>query len=498
MPPARQSDLASRPTYLPPLSPSAPSHPHHAAGVPALQSFPVKVSTEVLNAIIEGQQEATITFHDNEQGTIHLPNHPDVGFSTRSIYANNAETARAALYSRRRNNLRLVGPILHEMDIYPRMPNEVSAATKKRALNTRQTPSKKPRVRKNPEKRPRAPLSRPTPAIPQSVQPPNINTSATAVRPPRSSPPNGNSLRSSSLSPPTENGRQPVPKRASALGRNSIGALGSRRMSPSKTSLPKAGGRQTPTKSRLSPITTSRVMSPKKGGALSPSRARMNPRPKMSDADEIRRHVMHSLALGDMQKGAIRRRHEALNMDSTVLNDVLDGVADAKNGTYKLKKSMWREVYDGYSEYSEMEKKRMKENRVEVCGVVDGRLNAEGMNNDMLQEEMNSVVSEMGKASVGVKNDEEENKIRKRYETIHSVYIEVINRMEMVSSMFRRLAAKLKACGDGGKEEITCAICLAHSKHSKQYESFVRVLPTVHGYLKQIRQAIEKYERSEI
>ncbi|CAN8064428.1 unnamed protein product [Agarophyton chilense] len=491
-----QSELDCRPTYLPPLSPSAESHPHHATGVPALVSYPVKLSADIVEALLSGE-DASIVFDDDEQGKIFMPNRPDVTFTTRSITDHDADTARSVLYSRRGNDMRLVGPIYHEMEI-DRFPNKRSHPTKKRPVQSRNIStskrapkepdvasdtSKAPRARKTTEKRPRAAPRRPTPNLPPPPpQPQKQNGNNAGIRI-RSVP----ALRSAPASP-TENGRQAPPKRSAPQSRSAIGALGPR---PPNAPLSKPARQQTPSKARLSPRSNSRVPSP---NVHSPSSPRVGTRRKMDDPEDVRRHVVHSLALGDMTMTAIRRRHEARNMEGVVLGEALGEVAERSGSTYRLKKRSWREVYDDYNDYNDMEKKRMKQNRVEVSGLVEGKLRVDVINDDLLQEELSSAAKLMARPVQEVKDDAEEERLRKNYEHVHRLYSEVIDRMGDVNAKFRRLGDKLKISNESERAHVSAAIQSANKSHAERFKRFQRVLPKMHGFLKHVRQTLERYD----
>eukprot|EP00178_Gracilaria_changii_P009365 TRINITY_DN2744_c0_g1_i1.p2 TRINITY_DN2744_c0_g1~~TRINITY_DN2744_c0_g1_i1.p2 ORF type:complete len:502 (-),score=111.75 TRINITY_DN2744_c0_g1_i1:5112-6617(-) len=498
MPNARQSDLPNRPTYLPPLSPSATSHPHHATGVPPRQSYPVKLSADTVNALLNGE-DAFIEFTHDEQGKIYIPNRPDITFTTRAITADNADTSRAALFSRRGSNLRLVGPINHEMEI-DRFPNQRSHHVKKRAVNARSAVKRevkpledaadattaKPRARKSAEKRPRA-----APRRPPATASAGANGNSANFRVPRSLPLTQAALRSAPASP-TENGRQPAAKRVAAASRSSMGSLGARRISPpANTPLPKPVARQTPTKTRVSPHSNSRGPSP---GVHSPSSARAHTRAQMDNLEDVRRHVVHSLALGDMTMAAIRRRHEARNMESNVLDDALGEVAEKSGVTYRLKKRSWREVYDDYTDYSDMERKMMTQNRQKV-GAVDGKLAMEVMNDDLLNHEVRDVAKLMSRSVAEAKDEEGDDRLRKSYEQVHRIYSEVIERISAVAVKMRRLGDRLETCNESERGQVCALIDSANQVHGERYSRFKRALPKMHGYLKQVRRAVEKYER---
>lgn len=274
---------------------------------------------------------------------------------------------------------------------------------------------------------------------------------------------------------------------------SSIGALRQRFSPPSTTQLPGPIGRAAPTKSRQAPQTISRGGSP---NTQTGSGAGLGAKPKLKDSEEIRRHVVHSLALGDMTLNAMRRRHESRNMDSAVLDEVLKDVADVTGDNYRLKKRAWREVYDSYSEYSDMNRKLMRQNRVQVCGLVDGKLRAEFMNDDALQEEINELSKQFSKGVYEVENDEDERLARRNYERVHVLYGEVIDRMSMVNGKFVELRERLETCTESsGKEEVKNTIRSCDRRYGESFKRFERVLPKMHGFLKGIQEAVCNYER---
>ncbi|KAI0567083.1 hypothetical protein FGB62_4g258 [Gracilaria domingensis] len=382
-------------------------------------------------------------------------------------------------------------------------PNQRSHVTKKRTVNSRnsakremkpsessqETPAK--RARNGVEKRPRAPSKPP-------VANGTAANNASGFRIPRSVPaPLPPPLRSAPASP-TENGRQSAPKRSAPAARNSIASLSSRRFSPpSNTQLPKPVSRQTPTKTRQSPHSSSRGPSP---NVHSPSSPRLSSRPKMDDPEDVRRHVVHSLALGDMTMAAIRRRHEAYNMEGTVLDGALGEVADKSGTNYRLKKRSWREVYDDYTDYSEMEKKRMVQNRFKA-GSVDGKLGTEVMNHDMFEHEVKDVTKRMVKTVADVKDEEDEDKLRENYNQMHKLYKEAIERVTDVSIKFRRLEDKWVSCGDTETTQLTMQVSMAlqsgNKVHGERFTRLQNLLPKMHGYLKQVRQAVVRYAQWE-
>lgn len=486
MPTARQSqsDLPNRPTYLPPLSPSAKSHPHHAFGTPVPLTYQVKLSSEVFNAIFKGKDQATIEFTDLDQGTIHLPNRADVSFTTHPTNANNDETARAALYSRRRNNMRLVAPVSH-MDIHKRptpAPNIKIGPIKPEKRKTSDSSQRGSKKRQRPPGDSPAQNSTALPPTPSQPYKPN----GSAIKVPRSAARNAR-LPHSSRSPTTQNGKQGgrIPRGSI----NSIGALGQRFSPPSQPSLPKPIA---PSKSRQSPQSISRGGSPntQTGNAVG-----LGAKAKLDDGEEIRRHVVHSLALGDMTLHAMRRRHESLNMDSVVLGEVLKEVADLSGDNYKLKKGAWREVYDSHPGYNDGNRQLMRENRAKVCALVDGKLNVELMNDDALQEEIKELSKQFSKGVGEVQNDEEERLARKKYERGYRLYREVIARVSLVNGRFVELKEKLEKCKEsGGKEKLKMRIQSCDRRYNESFKRLERVLPKMHGFLKGIREAVCKYE----
>ncbi|CAN8075067.1 unnamed protein product [Agarophyton chilense] len=493
-----QSELDCKPTYLPPLSPSAKSHPIHAVGVPALVSYPVKLSADIVDALLNGEDaDASIEFDDDEQGKIFIPNSSDVPFTTRSITDHDADTARSVLYSRRGNDMRLVGPIYREMEI-DRFPNKRSYPSQKRAVQSRNASaskraskepdvasdsSKAPRAGKPTQKRPRAAPRRPTPNFPPPPPPPQKQNGNNAGIRIRSVP----ALRSAPASP-TENGRQAPPKRSAPQSRNAVGAVGPR---PPSARLSKPARQQTRTKARISPRSNSSVPTP---NVRSPSSPRVGTRRKMDDPEDVRRHVVHSLALGDMTMTAIRRRHEARNMEGVVLGEALGEVAEKSGSTYRLKKRSWREVYDDYTDYNDIEKKRMKENRVEVSGLVEGKLRVGVMNDDLLQAELSSAAEHIMRPVPEVKDKAEEETLRKNYDHVHRLYSEVIDRISDVNSKFERLGDKLKISNESERAHVSIAIQSADKSHAKRFKRFQRVLPKMHSFLKQVRHAVERYD----
>lgn len=509
------------PIPLPPLSPPPQSHPQAINNSPLPVAYSLKLPQEVIKTLLAAPSAPSVRFDTNSGGQILINNANPIRFSIHPVADPNASTARAACYTRRNNSLRPVGPIIADLVVERTLSSSVAAATKKRALDARNAgktrdlmvlddvpaphPAKKQR-KKPPEKRPRAPR-RPTNTISASVPPPKKPTPplSNGVRLPRSSPvPPANispPFRSPAVSP-GHSAAKPNGSTGSTPTRKSFSAMPSRKVSPSSLlSLPKPVSRRTPTKpNRYSPV-GSRGPSPSVNSPGSPRASSIRP-PRLTDQTditEIRRQIIHFLAMGEKDLKSIKDRLDSQRVEapSSTLAAILAEVASSNSGRYALKEKIWDSVTESF-DYTNAELGKMRAYRTEALEGPYDKLKKQNMSDAELDAAIESFRKNHKDTEEIITTEKQEAQLRKSFTKMCPLYSELIGRMEELQGVFKKLetrflAAKSKDERDGLARRITNN----HKKYRARYMTCKRVLPEVHSRMKRIRRALDEYAQSE-
>lgn len=219
------------------------------------------------------------------------------------------------------------------------------------------------------------------------------------------------------------------------------------------------------------------------------------------DRVELRRGVIHILALGEVAMTGLRRR---LGISDTaggheMLISILAEVADSRKGNYTLRERLWAEASDGYPAYSEIERSRMKANRKEALGAnAEAKIRMQSLSEEQFDDEVNAFEKGYQRDVGVVTNDREESGMRKQFAQLYPLYTEVIARMEELQKSFVSLAGKFKAARTAQeKDSLAKRLQANHMKHKNRYLKYERVLPLLHRRMKGMHKALEGYLKEE-
>lgn len=293
--------------------------------------------------------------------------------------------------------------------------------------------------------------------------------------------------------------------------RNGLCGMPSRVVSPNETySVPLSR----PTRSRApnpSSRYSPRAVSPSPSAVHSPSSPRIgNLRPKNINRADMRRNVIHVLALGEQSVHAVKSRiigSGAPESQHTMIMGVLHEVSEAKHGMFKLREKCWKEVDDTFSTYTDMERTRMKSARAEAIGDQDGKYESDEKgklpsyieNADKLEEALEAFErNNVSKSPViRIRSEQDETYVRKEFKTLHPIYIAGIEWIEDVAAMIRSLEKRwMDTKSDSERQMLAKRIIEKHSIYKTRHAKFVRIVPIMHERVRKMKKEIDEWTQS--
>lgn len=240
----------------------------------------------------------------------------------------------------------------------------------------------------------------------------------------------------------------------------------------------------------------------------SPSSPRIgNLRPRSLDHVELRRHVIHVLALGSLSMQEIRRR--VLGSDLTMevkdrFNEVLHEVGVGVSGQYSLKKSLWKEVRDDYEKYTDLERTRVRSERpsgtrangAKTNGVVEPKpRGVNGKSEFSADPAIKECEAEMAETTV-VTCEADELRLRKSFHKWYPKYSGVIEELERMERTFRELNGRYHdARSAAERENIAREITTNYERHRRRHDELIKFLPRLHARLRSIRDSLEDWAK---
>lgn len=294
----------------------------------------------------------------------------------------------------------------------------------------------------------------------------------------------------------------------------------SRKVSPGSSlpapALPRPGGRRTPTApSRISPA-GSRGASPHVGNGSphSPRVGNVRVRGKDKVAD-MRRIVIHTLALGESSMSGLKAKLHADDGSDAQgqLVKIVQEVAEKRGMVLKLREALWSEVSDGYEGYTDAERARVREARdgrvnggggggengsarglVEPStGAMTNSIGTHGMSHAQLEERLDAYERDERTTDVKkIRSDEDESDLRRRFAKWFPVYQAMIGRMDDMKKAFAKMEKGLSdARNSRDRDLVVKEIRHTHDKYHDMHARCVKMLPTLHRRLKDMRSALD-------
>lgn len=483
--------------------------------------YTAKLPDDVVKKLSSG--ESTFKFLDATRGVIELGSE-SVKFATRAT-GDQKSRSRAVAYSRRGDAIRATGKIAGDIDVERKWSENLSRTTKKRTIDAENAsksrevkvfddihvsaPSK--RSRRNPEKRQRNPTSAPVPrSRPNgfaSRLPSNgsLNRLSVPATPPYTSPhvspghiPSVNGSRRGT--PQQHSGYPPrsTPPPTTSLGGPTGTRVPSRHVTPTRPMRSSPIGSRGPSPAQI----TSAPSSPRVGSL----------RPKSTDTNELRRNVIHILALGETTNAKLRSRILDANSGSDNQGALLNIIREVGRYTgtgYVLKDDSWSDVSDTFREYSAMERNRIREllaKRKDAPALRSGRM-PKGSDADIVPVSKSSTDSQIeaaiaqferrqGNKKPGalIQSAAEEDNLRQYFSDLYPLYSEVNRRLEKIREIFEDLGKKFQASQPGrARDDLEKRIASLYDEHRDRHKKFCKALPALHSELGDVRKRIEEW-----
>lgn len=518
---SRISTLANgQPMLIPPMQPSPSDKPTDAAApsTPATV-WALKLTDEEKNQFLSSRDQATIEFSHPDKGVITIPGADPLNFTTRRL-SEPGHPFQSYCFTRRAQSVRFTGPIHAEMELDRRMSKKVATKTRTRTIDAKEgpgrelklvealpTPPKRPRVRKSVDKRPRAPARTTRTSSLLNSNAPLANGHANGLG---RSWPNGAVASSSPLESPVVS-----PGHIPRSGLTAM-ANGSRRGTPTGAGLPPRNtspnnpvpfppktARYTPTRSNHVSPSVSRGPSPILNSSAPSSPRTGNLRPKSQSYADLRRNVIHILALGEHSAQAVRSRlGEGISAPDrqSMVHGILHEVGETKRGLFTLKDELWSEVDDHFPAYSDLERTRVKSSRVDVESS-RGQSSANGSEqsahlHSMTDAQVEAAIDKfekMKRSSNGkLATVNGEQGLRKSYNDLFPLYSEIMRKMQDLSNLFSSLGTRIRDAKGASRDALAERISSQYEKHQGRYARFTKVLPLIHSYLAEIRKKLEE------
>lgn len=203
----------------------------------------------------------------------------------------------------------------------------------------------------------------------------------------------------------------------------------------------------------------------------------------------------------------IRRR--VLGSDLTMemkdrFSDVLHEVGVDANGQYSLKKSLWKEVMDGYEKYTNLERIRIKSerpngtraNESQANGIVEPKPRGVNLKCEFVPDAaIKEFEAEMA-GNVTVTCETDELRLRKSFQKWYPKYTGVIEELEGMESTFRELNARYRDARSAAERENTAReITSNYEKYRRRHDELVKFLPRLHARLRSIRDSLEDWAK---
>lgn len=312
----------------------------------------------------------------------------------------------------------------------------------------------------------------------------------------------------------------PAPLRSSrpVSALNGIGAPAPLRESPAK--LP--GLRS----SRISANSPSKHPRPPRSSHFSPSYSSSPNSPGAPRApdpaqrlDNLRRGMVHFLALGDATEASLKKRlldlRESPSLDPA-FRKILRQVGRFTKGTgFSLREEHWREVSDNFALYSEADRKRVRDllarrskrkstpvgnglrarsSLTALTSVVEAPII---VNDDVSYAIIAKALAQFDarhSRNGPIRDDHEEQTVHSYWDAWHSVYNQMHVRMERMSLEMEKLGKRYdEARSSGDRANAEKAIEKFHEASFEQHSQYKKYLPLLHAELKSLLRRMRAY-----
>lgn len=264
---------------------------------------------------------------------------------------------------------------------------------------------------------------------------------------------------------------------------------------------------------RLGRLSPSDVSSPNSPGTVSP--------PSPQRLEEIRKGIVHFLALGETPEGSLKKRlldaHESPHVDAPfrkLLREV--GTACGKS-VYKLNEQWWRDVTEDFALYSEADRKRVrdilarrgkKSSKAGPSGRRSSRTSSlvEFMSlsgSPMIVTDPSSpeiitrALAQFDKRSTRadpIRNEREEKRAHDLWDAWHSVYEQLNKRLDQMWEKMARLGKRYDSARNAEeREKAESAIQDFHDASYEHHQEYTKYLPILHKELKSLLARMKQY-----
>lgn len=238
--------------------------------------------------------------------------------------------------------------------------------------------------------------------------------------------------------------------------------------------------------------------------------------PSSTGEEEVRKSIIHVLALGEMSETNLRKRileaRESPMSDATFRKLLREVGRYGKSG-YVLREESWREVLESYVGYTESDQKRLREvlgrrakrkapglrsSRSVANGHDEAPIIVKGAVSDAIISKALDQFEKHGQRTVPIRSAKEEQDAHSLWDAWHSVYVQVNLRLDAMREDMEKLGRRYdNAKNTRDRGEVEREIHVFHEKSMVRHEQYCKFLPLLHKKLKSLLARMEVYAQSD-